>query len=592
MRTRLVAGLAVSIAALAVMTGSARAAPTTIDFESGALAGQQVTNQYGPPGTPAGPTFMKTSDAGFSDGPTCSPPTLDNTDPAHSGTNSIKLDGCYNGEFWPTATFFSLGYSTDSVDYWVTMQAGTPSSHVVTTALDANGSIVDQQETTLSSTPGTYVHAQVSSTTDNIAYVAIEYGEVNTTYGSATTHVLETHSTQFLLVDDLTYDAPSSPPASSFRLGSSPTAAAAAVGGQAHITIPITWTNNPNPTASPVSLEVSGLPPDVTPSFSPNPTTTGSSVLTLSVATNAPLFSTYLTVTGYVDKGLPSQKKASVQIAFTEYPAFTVATPPSVTLAPCTPRQVKVEVNTESSFNQPLTVSVSTAFQPGVVITGISGGGQVLDSSHASATVTPSGNVATVTVDLAVPAGTAPAGPQDLAVFADASGYATQSNYAGKLTIEPGEVDNVIQTGTAFTPSLVSTPALGAPGTGVTLRGAGFCPGTSVAIGDPDNVSTATSIAGDGTSLTFVVPRGATTGPIHVIPALGQSFDGPTLTVRTFRDTYGFSWKNGSYGTVMTLGMEYELFGSDEVNMLIPPFFIPVVKPEAIEYGLLTNKHI
>lgn len=593
---RLIVTFAVLSASLAVGAAAASAAPVTISFESGATAGQQVTNQYGPPNTPAGPTFMKSTDAGFTDngnpeGPNCNPPVLDNTDTAHSGANSIKLNGCQYSEFWSTQTFFSLGYSTNSVDYYVAIAAGTGSSHVVTTALDANGNIVDQEEVTLPTQAGAYAHAQVSSATDNIAYVAIEYGEVSQAYGSKLTHVIPTAGTQNLLVDDLTYNPPSSPPASSFRLGASPTAIGAYLGGQAKVKLPITWTNNPSPSSSPVSLEVSGLPPGVTASFSPNPSTTGTATLTLSVATNAPLFDTYITVTGYVDKGLPSQKEASVQISFTEYPAFTVANPGAVTLAPCTPRQVKLEVDTAPTFTQPVTVSVTTFNQPGVVITGILGG-TVSDSHDASTTVTPTNGVATVTLILGVPPGDSPASPKHFLVTASATGYASRSNSTGALAIEAGHVDQVIQTGTVFTPTLVSAPALAQSGTGITLRGAGFCPGARVAIGDPDNTSPGTSVSSDGTSLSFVVPRGATTGPIHVIPGAGASFDGPSLAIKTFRDTYGFSWKNDSYNTFMSQDMVDELFGADETNMLIPPFFFSVRKPEAIYFQALTDKHI
>ena len=96
----------------------ASAAPVTLDFESGATVGQKVTNQYGPSGTPAGPTFEQGQEAGFKN-LFCGAPTLDGTDLAHSGSNSLLLNACENGEFWPTATFFSLGYSTDSVEFWI-----------------------------------------------------------------------------------------------------------------------------------------------------------------------------------------------------------------------------------------------------------------------------------------------------------------------------------------------------------------------------------------------------------------------------------------------------------------------------------------
>ena len=47
------------------------------------------------------------------------------------------------------------------------------------------------------------------------------------------------------------------------------------------------------------------------------------------------------------------------------------------------------------------------------------------------------------------------------------------------------------------------------------------CHDTAIAIGDPHNQSYAESIASDGTSVTFRVPRGAVTGPVEVIPLHG-----------------------------------------------------------------------
>src|SRR5262249_46223933 len=80
---------------------AASAAPVTLDFESGATVGEKVTNQYGPPGTPAGPKFEQGIEAGFA-GLECGPPKLVNEPSlAHSGSNSLLLNGCENGEFWP-----------------------------------------------------------------------------------------------------------------------------------------------------------------------------------------------------------------------------------------------------------------------------------------------------------------------------------------------------------------------------------------------------------------------------------------------------------------------------------------------------------
>ena len=86
-----------------------------------------------------------------------------------------------------------------------------------------------------------------------------------------------------LLLDNLTYNPSSSPPASSFVLGASPASERIALGQQVDVNIPITWFNNPDPSQSPVSLEV--YPPaGITGSFNPNPTTSRTSKLTIDVA--------------------------------------------------------------------------------------------------------------------------------------------------------------------------------------------------------------------------------------------------------------------------------------------------------------------
>jgi hypothetical protein len=580
-------GFALGAIYLAIGAASAHAAPVTIDFESGATPNQPVTNQYGPPGTPAGPTFLKGEEAGFKQ-LGCGPPRLVAEGTAHSGSRSLLLNGCPGGEFWPTATFFSLGYSTQAVEFWLAVQ-GTLSYNVtvITTAFDAERKIVQQEETILppqSST--TYKQVAVTSGTGNIAYVAVEEGTKGTNTNTATGVGL-TVGNSYLSLDDLTYDPPSSPPESSFLLGSNPSVANVVPGGESELSIPISWTNNPNPSASPVLLELSA-PSGITGSFSPNPTSSGSSTLKLKVAKSAATGTGTLEVTGYVDKGLVSEKTSSISIPLYVSPAFEIVNPGAVTLAPCTRRDVTLRVNTPYEFSEPLDLSVTTVNAQGAEITGISGG-QVTDPSHATTTVVPQKGSATATLTLVGKAGAHPASPVAWGLTASAPGYASQFT-TGTLAIEAGAIDKVVTTGTSFTPSSVSTPAVGVLGSPLTLKGAGFCPGSKLAIGDPDNPATAESISSDGTSASFRVPRGAITGPIHVLPPTGQQFDGPTLSVRSFRNTYGFSWVNGDYGLRLDGDMVDELFGTDETNINV--FGWLVRKPEASLFEYITNKFI
>jgi hypothetical protein len=568
------------------MPAAASAAPVSLDFESGATIGQKVTNQYGPPGTPAGPTFERGIEAGF-EGINCGPPTLENTGAAHSGTNSLLLNGCENGEFWPTAAFFSLGYSTDSVEFWIATPGHTlANTTVITTAFSAKGSIVQQEETILPPQASTtYKDVAVTFGAGDIAYVAIEEGVKggNTT---TATEVGLTAGNSNLSLDDLTYDPPSSPPESSFLLGANPPAANLVAGGETQVKIPVSWTNNPNPSASPVLMETS-LPTGITGSFSPNPTTTGSSMLTVHAAKNAPVGAGTLTIHGYVDKGLASEKTASETIPLGVSAPFEIVNPPAVTVAPCSPRQVEIRVQTATDFAEPLTISVATPGSSGVVINEISGG-KVTDPAHATTTVTQKNGLATATVTLSASAGTGKEGARPWTVTVGAPGYADQTA-SGTVAVE-SQISKVLYTASSTEASAVDTPALGQPGTQLTLKGAGFCHDTAIAIGDPHNQSYAESIASDGSSATFRVPRGAVTGHVIVIPLQGPNFEGPRLTVRSFRNTYGFSWENRDWGLRLNEEMIDELFGKEETNIDVLGWLIR--KPEAYLFETMTNNYI
>jgi hypothetical protein len=576
---------AAAVAALLVMAAPALAAPITINFESGAATGDKITNQYATPsGVPEGPTFEAPADAGFQSFG-CGPGHL-TTAAARSGTHSVVLDGCAGSEFGATATFFSMGYTTDAVSFWIALPGQMFSSEkVATTAFGASRNEIDQEVTTLGpQSATTFQQVSVTSTSDNIAFVAVELGTPNSNSSSPTgvTDSAVDLNSSALYLDDLTYDPPASPPNSSFVLGANPAGSSTIQGGHATVTIPITWTNNPNPSADPVTLTAS-TPSGVTASFSPNPTSAGSSTLTLTVAKTAPVGPTSVTVTGTV-----GSKTAQAVIPFGISAAFEVASPGAITLAPCTPKQVTLRVVT--SLTQPVTIFVTIPNEPGAMITGISGSGgagTISNAYEAKVTVTPQGGLATATVSLTAAPGASPAPAQAMAVEAGASGYSDQTNLAGTVRIEPGEVDNVTH------PSLLGTavraPWLDDGGTPVTLTGAGFCPGTKVAIEDPDNAVAATSISGDGTSLTFSTPLGSVTGPIELLPPTGHSFSGPSLTVQSFRNTWGFALENADFHTLLTQDMEDQLLGKDETNYNVFGWLIR--KPEAYEYQTITNKH-
>ena len=582
---------------LLLSASSALAAPTTIDFESGAAPNEPVKAQYCcPGGVDKGPTFMNAStEAGFSagsqpgvSGMSCGPPFLDASDQASSGTRAISLIGCATGEFTHSAGFFKLNWPTDSVEFQVGLPTETPSScpnficaEIWTTAFRADRSIITQQQTLLG--PNTkFKSVPLLSGAGDIAYVAIERGTKETPTDSATGVMLAplTPGSGYLVVDDLTYDPPSSPPESSFLLGASPTTARIAPGAKSpQIKIPVTWTANPNPSASPVSLELSA-PLGVTGSFTPNPTNTGQSILVLEVEKLAEPGQYTVTVDGYVDKGEPSEKHSSVQIPLEITEPFSVNPLGDHLVSRCTPDEVGIRIATDPQLSDPIQVDayLNPASTAKFVATSA---GSVIDPHHVSATINQSGGEAKISVTVGMDLGAA-AGKQGIVAVVAPNGYGSRSAN-GTVTVESGHIDSV-------TPAAGSTPQRGIPGTLMTVNGAGFCPGDKVAIGPTEDTANPESVATPGKTLTFRVPRAAIGGTLRILPLKGASFSGPTIPITSFRNTSAFSWKNDDYGMRLTGQMMDELYGEDETNINVLGWLIR--KPEAGLLGEITNKHI
>ena len=575
----------------------ALAAPTTIDFESGSVPNEPVKAQYCcPGGVDKGPTFINAStEAGFSagsqpgvSGMSCGPPFLDASDQASSGTRAISLIGCATGEFTHSAGFFKLNWPTDSVEFQVGLPAETPAScpnficaEIWTTAFRADRSIIGQQQTLLG--PNTkFKGVPLLSGAGDIAYVAIERGTKETPTDSATGVMLAPLSpgSGYLVVDDLSYDPPSSPPESSFLLGASPTTVRIAPGAKSpQIKIPITWTANPDPSASPVSLELTA-PPGVTGTFVPNPTNTGQSILVLEAEKLAEPGQYTVTVDGYVDKGEPSEKHSSVQIPLEITEPFSVNPLGDHLVSRCTPDDVGVRIATDPQLSDPIQVDVylNPSSTAKFVTTSA---GSVVDPHHVSAMINQSGGEAkmsvTVGMDLAAAAGKA-----GIVAVVEPSGYGPGSAN-GTVTVESGHVDSV-------TPAAGSTPQRGIPGTLMTVKGAGFCPGDKVAIGPNEDTANPESVATPGKTLTFRVPRAAVTGPLRILPLKGDSYNGPVIPITSFRNNLGFSWKNDDYGMRLTGDMVDELYGKDETNINVLGWLIR--KPEATLLAKISNKHI
>ncbi len=474
------------------------------------------------------------------------------------------LDGCASQEFGKTSTFFSMGYSTDAVSFWVAIGAGILNgSHdtVVTTAFDGGGNRIEQVVTTLGPQSGpTFQQVSLSSGSFDIAFVAVELGSPNTNLSSPTgvTESTVDLNSAPLYLDDLTYDPPAAPPNASFRVGANPAATSTTDGAEAKVTIPVIWTNNPNPSADPVTLSAT-TPTGVTASFSSDPVTTGSSTLTLDVAKNAPLGQTSVTVTGTF-----GSETEEVVIPFGISAAFEPVDPGAISVLPCSTKQVALTVDTSDSFTQPITLSVNTGNQPGVAITGLSGAGgpgTVSDTGHADVTVMSQSGQAKATLTLTAGAGGAgvPDTPHSISVTASSSGYADQRNSNGTLEVGTSQVNSVAASGGPRTPQALQ------PGSPVTITGEGFCPGSAVEFGNALAVATPTSVS--GTTIKVLVPRLATSGPVSVLTG-GPPVAGPpslqSLNIDSYRNTNGWAFPN-YIPSGFDLGELSDLFGVGQV---------------------------
>lgn len=94
----------------------------------------------------------------------------------------------------------------------------------------------------------------------------------------------------------------------------------------------------------------------------------------------------------------------------------------------------------------------------------------------------------------------------------------------------------------SVSPSSVTVPEAGNPGTTVTITGQAFCPGTKVQFGNTAAVVTATVL--NNTTLTATVPRTATGGGLQLITPDGTRGPTTTLPVDSYRNVNGFAFSN------------------------------------------------
>jgi hypothetical protein len=124
------------------------------------------------------------------------------------------------------------------------------------------------------------------------------------------------------------------------------------------------------------------------------------------------------------------------------------------------------------------------------------------------------------------------------------------------------------------------------------LTGNGFCPGTTLQVGNTLAMANAT-VAPDGRSLRFRLPRLATTGPVTIVPP-GGAVKYPTsngVTVRTFRNYNGYQFENFGWGS-LSWGELVDAYGKDSLfltaNPCWPFYDCPVLTPLVDPMAYLT----
>jgi hypothetical protein len=361
-----------------------------------------------------------------------------------------------------------------------------------------------------------------------------------------------------------------------------------------------------NGSNGPVELSVSGLPGGVSaePVTVPGGQTTASLVLTASpTAPDTDFTPTAATITadprGDVNAG-PGPRSAPLLVrvardfelelnGVSETDRLSTV---RVQVPDCAPLELPVKVRRDIAMKRPITLSLHRAGETGLPA-GLSaeflpspvvqpGGGLVAERTLRI--VRDPARVAGFT-NLVLAARTDPNGPaRELPV--------------GLLRADPKP--SIVQANSGSGRGM--TPRLGGNGTRIRLAGAGFCPGTTVEVGNEEATVPATLL--DPTRIEFSVPRYATTGRITVVPPanLPKYSTREILTVDSVRNRAGFPFGNYPFGS-LSLSEFTKAFGADDLFIKINPcwpfgncpvqtgFLSPIA---AIQWGLMSampNRH-
>jgi hypothetical protein len=532
------------------------AGPTEYGFEiHGHEPGQNQVDQA----TACGPPFVRT------------PPEIYAPPTTHSPPNDAAI-AC-GSEFYPGGTFMALTKFAKKVSAYVGDRAG---DQFRLDAYDLEHRLIGHAEVTQGvGEPSINTPIELEVPSFEIAFVGLY--RTNPAVSSSITAG----------VDDLSVTVGGAAPA--IALSASIPAQQIAQGAHVEKTVTVVRLNG---SEGNVELTAKGLPSGVTASFKPTilKGTESTSTLTLEVANNAPLSTTTGTLEAIPKIASAGTTTATLPVTLAIVPPFHVfvggssEVPSSTTVsaAPCSTTSVSVRTVIEQGFSGPVALTTSaTVGSPDFT-------GATLEKSFLEpANFGISGENSQT---MRITRGEGPVG----------GSFPVHVSGTGGPFTEPAATVNVERappTITSVSSSVGLTPRLGGQGTLLSLTGAGFCPGTTVAIGDEgkgmESIATPESISPDGTTLTFHVPRGAVTGPVQVRLPDGQRATGPAVTVMSFRNTNGFQWQNNDFGSRLNEEAVDEIFGKDETNIEVFQLFGWLVrKPEAYIFETVVNSNL
>jgi hypothetical protein len=311
-----------------------------------------------------------------------------------------------------------------------------------------------------------------------------------------------------------------------------------------------------NGSNGPVQISVAGVPQGVTASVAGNPVTADNATITLTAAPDAP--STDFRPVDMTVIADPMHNASVAPAVRSTRLDMRVASPFDLQLAPgaspdtglpaCAPVSVPVQIPRDIALNETVHMSV-TGLPAGVTAT-------ILPSPD----VAPGGGLtADRTIQLTRTSGSA--------LPADVTVQAQTASITRTMTLH---LADAAQTATAL-PGFGFTSRLEqGVGSQITVTGNGFCPGTRVLVGNSFASADATVV--DPQTLSFRVPRLATTGPVTIVPPAGdpayQSVN--SLHIDSFRNVDAFPFANFSFDG-LSLGELTDAYGAQELFISVNP---------------------